>query len=145
MKKHPGEIPKIWYYPPELGVNSIYAIGANIQDGNGQYDLRFGDTFYDFSWFDGFNQEEILKNIKAPTIVMHVSPPDLTSPSYYDSNGILLSAMDKEDAKRVVDLIPRSKYSGGYKSMHDIHQDQPEKFIKLLIDFKDEIENSNIK
>ena len=61
LKKHPGQIPKIWYYPPELGVNAIYALNANMQDGTGNYDLRFGVTFYDFSWFDGFDTEEILK------------------------------------------------------------------------------------
>ena len=40
LEKHPGEIPKIWFYPPKLGINSIYALNANMQDGNGHYDLN---------------------------------------------------------------------------------------------------------
>ena len=80
LEKHPGEIPKIWFYPPKLGINSIYALNANMQDGNGHYDLRFGVTFYDFSWFTGFDLEDVLQNITSPTVVMHVAPNDLITP-----------------------------------------------------------------
>jgi pimeloyl-ACP methyl ester carboxylesterase len=143
LAKHPGQIPKMWFYPPELGVNAIYALNANIQDGTADYDLRFGVTFYDFSWFNGYDQEEILKNIKSPTIVMHVAPNDLTAPGYYDENGILLAAMDENDAKRVVDLIPNSQYSGGYISSHDIHADLPDEYIEVLLDLKKQVESQN--
>ncbi len=138
LEKHPGQIPKIWFYPPELGVNSIYAINANMQDGTSHYDLRFGVTFYDFSWFADFDQEEILKNIKSPTVVMHVAPNKVTAPGYYDENGILLAAMDEKDAQKVVDLIPNSKYIGGFKSDHDIHADLPDEYIEVLLDLKNE-------
>jgi pimeloyl-ACP methyl ester carboxylesterase len=143
LEKHPGEIPIIWYYPPKLGINTIYALNANMQDGTGKYDLRFGLTFYDFSWFEGFDTEEILKNIKSPTIVMHVAPSDITAPSYYDENGVLLAAMDKKDAQKVVDLVPNSKYAGGFKSAHDIHADLPDEFIEVLLDLKNQIEKTN--
>ncbi|NMA18565.1 MAG: alpha/beta hydrolase [Clostridiaceae bacterium] len=141
LDKNPGQIPKIWYYPPKMGVNAIYALNANMQDGTSHYDLRFGVTFYDFSWFDGFDLEDILKNIKAPTIVMHVAPNDMTAPSYYDKNGILLAAMDEVDAQRVVDLIPNSKYIGGFKSAHDIHADLPNEYIDILVNLKNEVEH----
>lgn len=143
LDKHPGQIPKMWFYPPELGVNAIYALNANMQDGTSDYDLRFGVTFYDFSWFNGYDQEDILKNIKSPTIVMHVAPNDLTAPGYYDENGILLAAMDENDAKRVVDLIPNSHYSGGYISSHDIHADLPDEYIEVLLDLKKQVESQN--
>ncbi len=141
LDKHPGEIPKIWYYPPKLGINTLYAINANMQDGNGDYDLRFGVSFYDFSWFDGFDQEEILKNIKSPTLVMHVAPNDLTAPSYYDKNGILLAAMDEIDARKVVNLLAKGQYLGGYKSDHNIHADLPEEYVQALLDLKGQIES----
>ncbi len=140
MDKHPGEIPKIWFYPPELGINSIYALNASMQDGTGCYDLRFGVTFYDFSWFEGFDTEEVLKNIQSPTIVMHVAPSKLTAPSYYDANGILLAAMDETDAQRVVGLVPNSQYIGGFQSAHDIHADLPKEYIEVLLNLKDQIE-----
>ncbi len=143
LAKHPNEIPKIWYYPPKLGINSIYALNANMQDGNGNYDLRFGVTFYDFSWFEGFETEEILRNILSPTIVMHVAPGNLTAPSYYDENGILLAAMDEKDAQKVVDLVPNSKYVGGFKSYHDIHADLPDEYIHVFLDLKAQIERNN--
>jgi pimeloyl-ACP methyl ester carboxylesterase len=136
LDKHPGQIPKIWYYPPELGINTIYAINANMQDKTSHYDLRFGITFYDFSWFKGFDQEEILKNIKTAAVVLHVAPNEITAPGYYDKNGILLAAMDETDAKKVVDLIPDSQYIGGFKSDHDIHADLPDEFIEVLLNLK---------
>ncbi|MGI6687216.1 MAG: hypothetical protein ACOX6Y_02440 [Christensenellales bacterium] len=72
-------------------------------------------TFYDFSWFEGFDLEEILKSIQSPTMVMHVAPNELTAPGYYDKNGVLLAAMDdRTDAQKVVDLIPNSQYIGGF-------------------------------
>ena len=141
LEKHPGQIPKIWYYPPELGLNSIYAINANMQDGTSHYDLRFGVTFYDFSWFEGFDQEEILKNIQSPSIVMHVAPNKITAPGYYDANGILLAAMDEADAQKVVDLLPHGTYIGGFQSSHDIHADLPDDYINVLLDLKNQIEN----
>lgn len=140
LDKHPGEIPKIWYYPPKSGINSIYALNANMQDGTGNYDLRFGVRFYDFSWFAGFNQEEILKNIQSPTLVMHVAPNEMNAPSYYDENGILLAAMDKTNAQKVFDLLPNGKYVGGFKSAHNIHADLPNEYIGVLLDLKNQIE-----
>ena len=141
LAKHPGQIPKMWFYPPKMGINSLYAINANMQDGTSHYDLRFGVTFHDFSWFEGFNQEEILKNIQSPTVVMHVAPNEMTAPGYYDKNEILLAAMDETDAQKVVDLIPNSKYVGGFKSDHDIHADLPDEYIKVLLDLKNQIES----
>jgi pimeloyl-ACP methyl ester carboxylesterase len=140
LDKHPGEIPKIWYYPPELGINSLYALNANMQDETGNYDLRFGVTFYDFSWFEGFNQEDILKNIQSPTIVMHVAPNEITASGYYDENGILLAAMDEIDARKVIDLVPNGKYIGGFNSTHDIHADLPDDYIEVLLDLKNQME-----
>ncbi|NMA06105.1 MAG: alpha/beta hydrolase [Ruminococcaceae bacterium] len=141
LKKHPGQIPKIWFYPPKFGVNSIYALNSSMQDGTSNYDLRFGVTFYDFSWFSGFNLEETLKSIESPTIVMHVAPSEMTAPDYYDENGILLAAMDVIDAQKVVDLVPNSKYIGGFKSAHDIHADLPDEYIEILLNLKNQIEN----
>lgn len=143
LEKHPGEIPKIWLYPPELGINSIYIMSANMQDGTSNYDLRFGVSFYDLSWFEGFETEEILKSINSPTVVMHVAPNELTAPSYYDKNGILLAAMDEKDAQRVVDLIENSRYIGGFKSAHDIHADLPDEYIEVLLNLKSEIESGS--
>jgi len=141
MKKHPGQVPRIWYYPSKLGVNRIYDLTANLQDGTGEYDLRFGASFYDYSWFDNFDQTETLVNITVPTILLHVAPSNETAPSYYDSHGTLLSAMDEKDAARVIDLVEGAELIEGFQSAHDIHQDQPKQFAKILIDFKEKIKS----
>ena len=135
MKNHPGKIPRIWYYPPELQVNLIYDLTANLQDGTGNYDLRFGTTFYDFSWFKGFEQEEILKKVQCPSILLHVARP-LNQKNYYDKNGILLSAMDDKDAKRVDKLLLNNHLIDNIKSGHDIHVEKPEIFIRAIDDLQ---------
>jgi len=140
MKKHPGEIPRLWFYPPELGVNAIFELTRNIQDGTGGYDLYFGVSFYDFSWFEGFDQEDTLKAIQAPSLVMQVNPSKETAPDYYDDNGMLLSAMDREDAERVCRLIPNSRYMTGFDSMHDIHADCPKEFVEAVLNFREQVE-----
>jgi len=137
FKKDPTKIPIIWYYPPELGVNTLLEIAANMQDGTGNYDLRFGNAFYDFSFFKDISQEDMLKRIKLPTCILHVAPSKETAPSYYTEDGLLISAMDEKDAKRVNELIYGSTLFEGFESMHDIHFDCPEEYINSIEKFLD--------
>lgn len=132
MKQHPGKIPRIWYYPPELQVNTLFDLTANMQDKTGEYDLRFGQTFYNFSWFNEFDQTATLKRITKPSILLHVAPPT-QSGSYYDEHGVLASAMDDKDAQRVHELLgSKNKLIDNIKSSHDIHKDQPKVFIEAI-------------
>ncbi len=132
MRKDPTKVPVIWYYPPEIMLNQLLSLTKNYQDGTGDYDLRFGETFYDFSWFDGFDQAETLAKIDCPTLIMHVAAPEMSAPSYYDEAGTLIAAMDEKDAARVNELVKGSVLRGGYKSMHDIHADLPEEFLACV-------------
>ncbi|MFT3942451.1 MAG: alpha/beta hydrolase [Ancrocorticia sp.] len=142
MDKHPGKVPRLWFYPPSLGVNELFDLTANLQDGTGDYDLRFGETFYDYSWFEGFDQAETLARIQCPTTILHVAASDATAPSYYDKNGILVSAMDNDDAARAQQLVAGSELIGGFKSNHDIHKDRPQEFTDVLVKFKDKLDLS---
>ena len=131
MAKHPGKIPRIWYYPPELQVNTLFDLTANLQDGTGEYDLRFGQTFYNFKWFDAFDQTTTLQRITKPSILLHVAPSQ--NGSYYDEHGVLLSAMDDKDAQRVHKLLgARNTLIDNIKSSHNIHKDQPRTFIDAI-------------
>ncbi len=136
IKEKSGEMPIVWYYPPEIGLNGMIFLTRNMQDGTGEYDLRFGNAFYDFSWFEEFDQKETLREIECPTVILHVAPSKETAPSYYDKNGILLSAMDDKDAEEVKKLIKGSILKSGYQSMHDIHADLPEQFIDAVMEMK---------
>ncbi len=140
FRKDSKKIPVIWYYPPELGVNRLLQMSASLQDETGNYDIRFGNAFYDFSFFNNVSQEELLKKIKVPTCILHVAPPKETAPSYYTEDGILISAMDEKDAKRVKDLIDGSVLIEGFESMHDIHVDQSKEYIGTIMDFINTLE-----
>lgn len=140
FQKDKTKIPVIWYYPPKLGVNTLLQLTANLQDKTGDYDLRFGDAFYDFSFFKGIKQEELLKEITVPTCILHVKPPKNTAPSYYNKDGLLISAMDEKDAKRVKELIKGSTLIEGFDSMHDIHGDQPKEYLEKVEEFLYNIE-----
>ena len=140
FRKDLTKIPIIWYYPPELGVNTLLQLTANLQDGTGDYDLRFADAFYDFSFFNGIKQEDMLKQISVPTCILHVNPPKNTTPSYYTEEGMLISAMDEKDAKHVKELIRGSILVEGFDSMHNIHEDKPKEFLKKVAEFLDKIE-----
>lgn len=143
FEKDRTKIPVIWYYPPELGVNTLLQLSANLQDKTGDYDLRFGDAFYDFSFFKDIDQETILKQISILACIFHVAPPKDTAPSYYTAEGLLISAMDEKDAKRVNELIPESILVDGFQSMHDIHADQPKEYVKKIIEFLEGLEKKN--
>lgn len=136
IRENSGKMPIVWYYPPEIGLNGIIFLTRNMQDGTGNYDLRFGETFYDFSWFYGVDQKKMLSEIECPTIILHVAPSKETTPSYYDEKGILLSAMDEKDAEEVHTLIKNSTLKSGYESSHDIHADLPEQFVDAMMEMK---------
>ncbi len=138
LRENSGKMPIVWYYPPEAKLNDLVFITRNMQDGTGDYDLRFGKSFYDFSWFEGFDQRKTLSEIECPTLILHVAPSKNTAPSYYDNNGILISAMDEKDAEEVKSLIEGSRLKTGYESMHDIHADLPDKFIEALMEIKEQ-------
>ena len=95
LDRRPHEIPRVWYYPPGWKINEIYDLTANMQDGTGSYDLRFGDAFYDYSWFTGFDQVETLRAVTCPSVLLHVGP-DAKIGGYYDDNGVLLSAHGRQ-------------------------------------------------
>ena len=131
MDRHPGKLPQIWYYPATSKVNVLYRLTGNIQDGTGEYDLRFGQSFYDFSWFTGFDQAATLTTVSCPSVLLHVAA-DRNIGGYYDDNGILLSAMDANDAQRVHSLLRKNRFIGGIKSSHNIHRDRPKFFIEVI-------------
>jgi pimeloyl-ACP methyl ester carboxylesterase len=126
MKKSPDKRLRIFYLPPT--VNRLFDLTT------GKYDLHFGDTFYDCSWFDGFDREAALSAIRCPTVLIHCS-------WYYSDDGILMGAMSGEDAQRVHTMIPGNKLID-VVSGHDFHSEKPREFTKILFDFLDETKGS---
>ncbi len=123
MEKNPGKAARIFYLPPS--VNRMFDLTA------GSYDLRFGDAFYDCAWFENYDRENILSRISCPSVLIH------TNWSYSD-DGILLGAMSGEDAQRAHELIPGNKLIK-VDSGHDFHYEKPKEFIKIMLDFLNEV------
>lgn len=113
-----------------------------MQDGSGDYDLRFGKAFYDYSWFGRFDQEETLKQVQCPSVLLHVAPPPSLD-GYYDAQGVLLSAMDAQDAARADSLLPDNVLIDNIKgSKHDIHMDAPKVFVDAMNAFLDRVKQA---
>lgn len=149
IREGSDKMPMLWYLPPAARLNELVFRTRNREDGTGAYDLRFGETFYDFSWFDGFDTESALRAIDCPTVILHVAPPRKIAPSYVDRNGILLSAMDDEDAERVHECIRGSVLRSGYACDHNIHADLPKSFIESVFELmtlaQENAQNGSVK
>ncbi|MDR1801152.1 MAG: alpha/beta hydrolase [Lachnospiraceae bacterium] len=129
IEKNSDEIPRVWALPAGFN-NASVALTANVQNGTGEYDLLFGDTFYDLSWYEGFDEETALSAIKCPTVYLHCAAG--YGDGYYDANGVLLAACDADDAARAAALIDDCSLIDNVKSGHDIHSEKPDIFIDAI-------------
>ncbi len=118
LDRNPDNRLRVFFLPPSI--NRAFALL------DGPYDLRFGDTFYDGSWFDGFDQAETLSRVEAPTVVIHAS-------WQYSDQGVLLAAMDGDDAARAVELLQNGRLVS-IKSGHDVHTEKPDEFVQVLVE-----------
>lgn len=122
MESHPGAPLKLWYMPPVF--NHGYTALSD-------YDPRFGEAFYNNSFHDGFDHAETLRNIEVPAVLIHANWS-------YDDDGILLAAMDGDDAERARSLIPDVQF---YRvdSGHGFHFEKPREFIRIMRDFRQRV------
>lgn len=127
MEKNPNKPLRLFYLPPSM--NKAFDLLS------GDYDRYFGETFYDCSWFNNFNQEETLKRINCPSVLIHTNWS-------YDADSVLLAAMDENDAQRAHGLIKNNKLVK-IDSGHNSHDEKPKEFSQILLDFLDEINKAN--
>jgi len=120
---NPNEPLKFFFMPP--AINHIFMF---MND----YDPLFGETFYDCTWHDNFDHAEALSQITCPSVLIHTNWS-------YDENGILMAAMSGDDARRAYELIEDCTLIN-VDSGHDVHMEEPDAFINILIDFLDSIE-----
>ena len=111
---HAGDRVRIWFLPGML-TEGMYLPN---------FDMRFSDTFYTGSWFDGMDQAETLAKIACPTIYIKAEVQ-------YGKDGVLYAANSDEDAQRVMDLIPNCEKMM-IKSGHSIHCEHPDFFVKAM-------------
>jgi pimeloyl-ACP methyl ester carboxylesterase len=90
------------------------------------YDLRFGEAFYNGSFFTGVDQAAMLKKITCPTIYLKAT-------TNYANDGTLLAANTDEDAAEVMSCLPNAQMRQ-VDSGHDIHYEQPSVFVSAIDD-----------
>lgn len=88
---------------------------------NDDYDLRFGEAFYDGSWMEGIDQAAMLQQIECPVVYIKAN-------THWGPDGTVYAANDDDDAQRVQDLIPECT-TIRIESGHGIHNEHPDAFI----------------
>lgn len=122
-KKHPNEPVHLFYLPPPI--NRIF------ESETYPHDRRFGEAFFDNSWFEDYEQSEVLEKVECPTVFVKAQ-------THYDGD-LLLAALTDEDADRVVRLLQNGKLVKVDTPGHDIHYDKPDEFTNIMINFLEEV------
>lgn len=91
------------------------------------YDIRFSQTFADYSWFDGFDQAQTLRTITCPTTFIK------TTTRYDKKTGILLAALSEQDSERAASLLADNQ-TVHVRSSHDVHFAHPRRFERIALD-----------
>jgi len=105
-EKHPGEEVKIFFLP---------ASATKVFHYVKQYDMRYGERFYDLTWNNGITHEQMLSDIKVPCVYLHAKEDVAES-------GVYLCAATREQAERAVALIGNNcRLVETEDSNHDIH------------------------
>lgn len=123
-EKHPDEPLKLFYMPP-LFNEPFRAMQS--------YDPRFGEAFYNNSFHQDFDHADILKRITGPAVLIHTNWS-------YDKRGILLAAMDRNEAERARSLIEDVEVFK-VDSGHGFHFENPKEFIRIVLEFEDRTRN----
>ncbi|WP_277676432.1 alpha/beta fold hydrolase [Saccharopolyspora rectivirgula] len=122
-RKNPDQPLRIFYLPPSL--NEMFRSMGN-------YDPRFGDTFYTNRFHEGFDHAETLERISVPAVLIHTNWS-------YSEDGVLLAAMSGEDAQRARSLIKDVSFHK-VDSGHGFHFEKPDEFIDIVTQFLDRVQ-----
>jgi pimeloyl-ACP methyl ester carboxylesterase len=113
--KNPKKPIKYFYMPKSINLIFLFMR---------EYDLRFGENFYNYSWHSGINHEDLMKDISVPSIFLHAIEA-------YTEKGILMAASSNEQARKAVELIGNCELIE-FKSNHNIHRFKPKVFINAI-------------
>ncbi|WKY45374.1 alpha/beta hydrolase [Eubacteriaceae bacterium ES2] len=95
--------------------------------GMNQYDPYFGLSFYNDTFHANLSHQEMLSKINCRTIIMKAQ-------TSYNAEGVLLAAMNEEDAARAGGLIKNSKIER-FECGHGIHIEEKKQFVRCLINY----------
>lgn len=116
-EKHPDEPVKIGFMP-----SSVWYVFQYAQE----YDMAYGERFYDLTWNHGLTHEQILSDIEIPCIYIHAKENTA-------ENGTYLCAASREQAERAVSYIgDNCRLIETNDSDHIIHTAHRDDYIKAV-------------
>ena len=122
-EKHPGEEVKIFFMPASATITFHYVK---------QYDMLYGEHFYDLTWNNGITHERLLLDITIPCIYLHAK-------ENVADNGVYLCAASREQAERAVALIgDNAQLIETEDSNHDIHGTHTQIYVDAINSFLEE-------
>lgn len=119
-EKHPTEEVKIMFLP-----SSITAVFHYVD----QYDMLYGEHFYDLTWNNGIAHEKMLSDIDIPCVYLHAR-------ENVAENGVYLCAASKEQADRAVAFIGENcRLVETENSDHNIHGSHEDIYLDAVNSF----------
>jgi len=100
-----------------------------------EYDTDFSRATIDGELSRGFSPEEALRRVKSPMLLLRAE-------AYRHETWGLIGAIDDEDLKRVISLVPNLRVVQ-ISSGHEIHLVQPQRYIDEVTKFVDNLKNKN--
>lgn len=120
IDRHPGEPLRIFFLPPLVNV---------YFEGLVHYDPAFGAAWDDGSWYRGFDTAAALAAVKVPTTLIHTTWWFDKHGTWYSDDGILMAAMDGDDAARTAKLLGGPEIIT-VSSGHLVHFERPEDYLR---------------
>ncbi|AGL02823.1 alpha/beta fold hydrolase [Desulfoscipio gibsoniae] len=117
--KHPNEAVQFFFMPQSINQTFKYVK---------EYDFAFGEHFYDYTWHAGIRHEDLMRDIKVPTVFLHAK-------DNFTEDGILMAASTDEQARKAVELIGNGCKLNELKSNHLIHWYHPDVFVDAINSF----------
>lgn len=114
-EKHPDKPVQYFFMPESINFTFLHTA---------EYDMMFGEHFYDYSWHCGISHEKLMSDIKVPAIFIHAK-------DNYSDEGILMAASSDEQARKAVNLIEDCELIE-ISSNHDIHRFNSKVFIDAV-------------
>ena len=114
--KHPDKNLKVPFWPKKFleGFNGLQ-----------YYDPRFGEAFYNDSFHDDVDYNDMLSKIKCNTLFLKAN-------TTIGENGLLQGALSDEDLQRVNALIENMKIKQ-FDCGHGIHTEKTKQFVEAII------------
>ncbi|MFI6681578.1 alpha/beta hydrolase [Kribbella sp. NPDC050470] len=129
IDRHPGQPLRIWFLPPLINV---------YFEGLVHYDPAFGAAWDTEQWYGEFDTAVALAAVDAPTVLMHTTWWQDHHATSYNDAGVLMAAMDTDDAARAADLLPNAEIVT-VSSGHLVHFERPKDYLAAFNRLTDRI------